>query len=101
MRYRKLGNGPLVVSELSLGPGSRWPAALNVSRLFAASMLALDNGITLFDTANQYGAGEAERVLGEALRSVPRDRYLIATKLYFPVGDEPDRGFPRRRLRNN
>ncbi|MGA2166620.1 MAG: aldo/keto reductase [Terracidiphilus sp.] len=53
---------------------------------------AVEHGITLFDTANQYGAGEAERVLGEALRAFPRDRYLIATKLYFPVGDEPDRG---------
>jgi aryl-alcohol dehydrogenase-like predicted oxidoreductase len=53
---------------------------------------ALDHGITLFDTANQYGAGSAERILGEALRTFPRDRYLIATKLYFPVGDEPDHG---------
>jgi aryl-alcohol dehydrogenase-like predicted oxidoreductase len=53
---------------------------------------AVDHGITLFDTANQYGAGEAERVLGEGLRAYPRDRYLVATKLYFPVGDELDHG---------
>jgi aryl-alcohol dehydrogenase-like predicted oxidoreductase len=53
---------------------------------------AVDHGITLFDTANQYGAGEAERVLGEALRAYPRDRFMVATKLYFPVGDEPDHG---------
>jgi aryl-alcohol dehydrogenase-like predicted oxidoreductase len=52
----------------------------------------VDHGITLFDTANQYGAGEAERVLGEGLRAYPRDRYLVATKLYFPVGDELDHG---------
>jgi aryl-alcohol dehydrogenase-like predicted oxidoreductase len=59
---------------------------------------ALDQGITLFDTANQYGAGEAERVLGQALRSHPRDRYLIATKLFFPVGDEPDHGLSRSQI---
>jgi len=53
---------------------------------------AVDHGITLFDTANQYGAGEAERVLGEALKAYPRDRFMVATKLYFPVGGEPDRG---------
>jgi len=53
---------------------------------------AVEHGITLFDTANQYGAGEAERVLGEALKAYPRDLYQVATKLYFPVGDEPDRG---------
>jgi aryl-alcohol dehydrogenase-like predicted oxidoreductase len=46
----------------------------------------------LFDTANQYGAGEAERVLGQALKAYPRGRYMIATKLYFPVGPEPDHG---------
>ncbi|MGD0860772.1 MAG: aldo/keto reductase [Terracidiphilus sp.] len=53
---------------------------------------AVDQGITLFDTANQYGAGEAERVLGEALKAYPRDRFMVATKLFFPVGDEPDHG---------
>jgi aryl-alcohol dehydrogenase-like predicted oxidoreductase len=53
---------------------------------------AVDHGITLFDTANQYGAGEAERVLGLALKAYPRDKYMVATKVYFPVGDEPDHG---------
>ena len=89
MQYRKLGNGPLVVSELSFGT---WlTAAGGVARDQAIRCIhaALDCGITLFDTANQYGAGEAERVLGEALRERSRDQYLIATKLYFPVGDEP------------
>lgn len=54
----------------------------------------MDQGVTLFDTANQYGAGEAERVLGEGLRtsSHSRDRYCIATKLFNPVGDEPGKG---------
>jgi len=92
MQYRKLGNGPLQVSEISFGT---WlTAAGGIAREQAIHCIhaALDHGITLFDTANQYGAGEAERVLGEALRGVPRNRYLIATKLYFPVGDEPDHG---------
>ena len=92
MRHRKLGTGPLTVSELSFGT---WlTAAGGVAREQAIRCIhaALDCGITLFDTANQYGAGEAERVLGEALRGRARDQYLIATKLYFPVGDELDRG---------
>lgn len=92
MRYRRLGKSPLVVSELSFGT---WlTVAGGIPRELAVRCIhaALDSGITLFDTANQYGAGEAERVLGEALRPYPRDRYLIATKLFFPVGDEPDRG---------
>ena len=92
MQYRRLGNGPLEVSVLSFGT---WlTVAGGVGREQAARCIhaAVDCGITLFDTANQYGAGEAERVLGEALKSFPRDRFLIATKLYFPVGDEPDHG---------
>ncbi len=89
MRYRKLGNGPLEVSELSFGTWLTVAGGVGREQAIRCIHAALDHGITLFDTANQYGAGEAERVLGEALGSIPRDRYLIATKLYFPVGDEP------------
>ena len=92
MRSRRLGNGPLIVSELSFGTWLTVAGGVAHEQAIHCIHAALDYGITLFDTANQYGAGEAERVLGEALRPYPRDRYLIATKLYFPVGDEPDRG---------
>ncbi|MGH9604224.1 MAG: aldo/keto reductase [Terracidiphilus sp.] len=89
MQYRRLGNGPLEVSELSLGTWLTVAGGIGREQAIRCIHAALDCGITLFDTANQYGAGEAERTLGEALRSYPRDRYMIATKLYFPVGDEP------------
>ena len=92
MQYRRLGNGPLEVSELSFGTWLTVAGGIGCEQAIRCIHAALDHGITLFDTANQYGAGEAERVLGEALRGHPRDRYMIATKLYFPVGDEPDRG---------
>ncbi len=92
MRYRQLGHGPLNVSEISFGTWLTVAGGIAREQAIRCIHAALDHGITLFDTANQYGAGEAERVLGEALRSYPRDRYLIATKLYFPVGDEPDHG---------
>lgn len=92
MQYRRLGHGPLEVSELSFGTWLTAAGGIGREQAIRCIHAALDCGITLFDTANQYGAGEAERVLGEALRAHPRDRYLIATKLYFPVGDEPDHG---------
>jgi 1-deoxyxylulose-5-phosphate synthase len=92
MQYRRLGNGPLEVSELSFGTWLTVAGGIARDQAIRCIHAALDHGITLFDTANQYGAGEAERVLGEALHSYTRDRYLIATKLYFPVGDEPDHG---------
>jgi 1-deoxyxylulose-5-phosphate synthase len=89
VRYRKLGNGPLEVSELSFGTWLTVAGGIAREQAIRCIHAALDHGITLFDTANQYGAGEAERVLGEALKSYQRDGYLIATKLYFPVGDAP------------
>jgi aryl-alcohol dehydrogenase-like predicted oxidoreductase len=92
MQTRRLGNSPLHVSELSFGTWLTVAGGIAREQGIRCIHAALDCGITLFDTANQYGAGEAERVLGEALASHPRDRYLIATKLFFPVGDEPDHG---------
>lgn len=92
MKFRRLGLGPLEVSELSFGTWLTAAGGVERERAIVCIHAAFEHGITLFDTANQYGAGEAERVLGEALKSLPRDRVLIATKLFFPVGDEPDHG---------
>jgi aryl-alcohol dehydrogenase-like predicted oxidoreductase len=92
MRYRRLGNGPLQVSELSFGTWLTVAGGIAHDQAIRCIHAAIDHGITLFDTANQYGAGSAEQILGEALRAYPRGRYFIATKLYFPVGDEPDHG---------
>ena len=92
MQYRKLGQGPLEVSELSFGTWLTIAGGIGREQAIRCIHAALDHGITLFDTANQYGAGEAERVLGEALKSYPREKFMVATKLYFPVGDEPDKG---------
>src|SRR5580658_4274771 len=94
MQCRRLGRGPLNVSEISFGTWLTVAGGVERTRAIGCVHAALDHGINLFDTANQYGAGEAERVLGEALRTAPqaRDKYLIATKVFNPVGDEPDRG---------
>jgi len=92
MQYRRLGRGPLEVSELSFGTWLTVAGGIGREQAIRCIHAAVDHGITLFDTANQYGAGEAERVLGEGLKAYPRDRYLIATKLFFPVGEEKDHG---------
>ena len=94
MQYRKLGNGPLTVSEISYGTWLTVGGKVEREQAIRCVHTALDLGINLFDTANMYGAGESERVLGEALRNSgrTRDQYLIATKVFNPVGDEPDKG---------
>ena len=94
MKYRHLGQGPLEVSEISFGTWLTFGDWLETRNSIRSVHAALDLGITLFDTANMYAAGKAEQVLGKALRSSgrARDKYLIATKVFNPVGREPDRG---------
>jgi aryl-alcohol dehydrogenase-like predicted oxidoreductase len=67
---------------------------VDAGRAAACVHRALDLGINLIDTANIYGRGAAESFLGEVLSGVPRDKYIIATKLFFPM-TETDRGLSR------
>src|SRR5690606_1450620 len=60
---------------------------------------AYELGITSFDTANVYALGEAEKIVGEALSKYPRDSYVLATKVFWPMGDGPnDRGLSRKHV---
>jgi aryl-alcohol dehydrogenase-like predicted oxidoreductase len=94
MLYRKLGASDLIVSEISLGTWLAYGDGDQRARHIACVRRALDLGVTLIDTANTYGWGEAERLLAEALAGVPRDRYLLASKVWGPMTDE-DRGLSR------
>src|SRR5947199_6402325 len=91
MRYRKLGASDLMVSEITLGTWLAYGEGEARARHIACLRRALDLGVNLIDTANVYGWGEAEKLIAEALAGVPRDRYLLATKLWGPMNDE-DRG---------
>jgi aryl-alcohol dehydrogenase-like predicted oxidoreductase len=94
MKYRKLGNSDLTVSEIAFGSWLTFSDKKRKDTAIACVHRALDLGITLMDTANVYGAGTAERVLGEALSGIRRDSYVLATKLYFPMSNT-DRGLSR------
>ncbi len=91
MNYRKLGSSDLTVSDISLGSWLTYSGGVEKQQSIACVHRALDLGITLIDTANVYGRGAAETVLGEALADVKRDSYVLATKLYFPM-NETDKG---------
>jgi aryl-alcohol dehydrogenase-like predicted oxidoreductase len=94
MRYQRLGASDLAVSEISLGTWLSYGQGPDRQRLIACIHRALDHGVNLFDTANVYGFGEAERLLAEALSGRPRDSYILATKLWGPMKDG-DRGLSR------
>lgn len=97
MKYRKLGNSELLISELGFGS---WLTFTNPQRKqLAISCVhrALDLGINFLDTANVYGRGAAETVLGEALTGVQRESYVLATKLFFPMSSA-DHGLSREQI---
>jgi aryl-alcohol dehydrogenase-like predicted oxidoreductase len=91
MKYRKLGDSDLTVSEVAFGSWLTTSGGVAKDQAIACVNRALALGITLIDTANVYGRGIAETVLGEALASRPRASYVLATKVYFPMS-ATDRG---------
>ncbi len=97
MKYRKLGATDLNVSEIALGSWLTYAGGLEQEQTTRCVRQALDLGINFLDTANIYGNGVAETVLGEALADVPRDAYILATKLFYPMSDT-DRGLSRAQI---
>jgi aryl-alcohol dehydrogenase-like predicted oxidoreductase len=91
MKYRRLGASDLEVSEISLGSWLTYGVGVEADKARACLDRAFEVGINFIDTANIYGRGAAESFLGEALAGRPRDSYILATKLFFPMTDA-DRG---------
>jgi aryl-alcohol dehydrogenase-like predicted oxidoreductase len=99
MEYRRLGRAGVKVSAIALGNWLTHGGYVAEEAAAACVRRAYDLGITLFDTANVYSRGAAEEVLGRALRSYPRSSYVLATKLFWPMGDGPnDRGLSRKHV---
>jgi 1-deoxyxylulose-5-phosphate synthase len=98
MEYVNLGRTGLKVSRLCMGtmtygtPDWRpWVLDEEAGRPFIRR--ALDLGINFFDTADMYSRGQSEEVLGRALRDFGRrDQVVVATKVFFPLGDGPNDG---------
>jgi aryl-alcohol dehydrogenase-like predicted oxidoreductase len=93
MRYRKLGRTGLTVSEICLGTmtfggDGFWKVigALPQAEVTALVKSAFDKGVTFIDTANVYSNGLSEQVTGQAIKSLPRDELVIATKVFGRMG---------------
>jgi len=107
MEYRLLGGSGLKVSALSFGAATFGGANeffkawgdTDVAEATRLIDICLEAGVNLIDTANGYSDGRSEEILAKALGK-RRDRVLISTKAYFPMGDGPnDRGSSRYHLR--
>jgi aryl-alcohol dehydrogenase (NADP+) len=106
MQYVSLGRSDLKVSRICLGTmtyGSRqWrPWVLDEDASRPLIKQALEAGINFFDTADMYSLGASEEVLGRALKDFGpgREKLVIATKVFYPMGDGPDeRGLSRKHI---
>src|SRR6202163_794525 len=106
MDYVNLGSTGLKVSRICLGTmtyGSKkwreWILEEEESRPFYRR--ALELGINFFDTADMYSDGVSEEILGRAMKEfgTSRDRLVIATKVFNPMGDDPNqRGLSRKHI---
>src|SRR6266550_4481234 len=97
VNFRQLGDSDLEVSEISLGSWLTYGGGVERDRARACVDRAFELGINFVDTANVYARGGAEEFLGEALAARPRESYVLATKLYFPMDDE-NRGLSREQV---
>src|ERR1035437_2664036 len=108
MDYVRLGSTGLKVSRLCLGCmtyGSKkwrdWGLEEEESRPFIRR--ALEAGINFFDTADMYSDGVSEEITGRALKDfAARDRVVIATKVFNPMGDDPNQcGLSRKHIHHS
>jgi len=95
---RRLGDSELEVSEISLGSWLTFAGGVERDQTEACTKAAFEAGINFFDTSNVYGTGGAEEVWGEILSRHPRDSYVLATKVFFPMS-ERDRGLSSEQIR--
>ena len=90
MNYRRLGKTGLKVSELSYGSWVTFSFQLGVDSAAEIMKLAYDNGVNFFDNAEAYAGGQAEIIMGEAIKKLgwSRDTYIISSKVFFG-GEKP------------
>jgi 1-deoxyxylulose-5-phosphate synthase len=91
VRLRKLGSSDIEVSEISLGSWLTYSGGVAREQARACVDAAFDAGINFIDTANVYGRGASETLLGEVLSGRERSSYVLATKVYFEMSPT-DRG---------
>ncbi|HWH31973.1 MAG TPA: aldo/keto reductase family protein [Egibacteraceae bacterium] len=99
MHYRKLGRWGVKVSAVGLGSWLTYGNDVDERTAADCIRRAYELGVTFFDTANVYARGRAEEVMGPVVREFPRSDYVLATKVFFPMGEGPnDSGLSRKHV---
>ena len=99
MHYRRLGRSGLKVSEISLGAWLTFGTKIDQKMASDLIHAAYDQGVNFFDNADMYANGEAEVVMGEAIRDLQRETLVISSKVFWPTTPGPNgRGLSRKHV---
>ena len=99
MNYRRMGRTGLRVSEIALGAWLTYGGSVDTDRSETIIKAAIDRGINFIDIADIYSGGEAERVVGRAIKGIERSDLVISSKLFWPMSDNVnDRGLSRKHI---
>lgn len=99
MHYRRLGRSGLKISEISLGAWVTFGSQIDEETSIELIQAAYDAGVNFFDNADIYANGQAELVMGKALKSMPREALVISSKVFWPTMPGPNgRGLSRKHI---
>jgi aryl-alcohol dehydrogenase-like predicted oxidoreductase len=99
MRYISLGRSGLKISVIGLGNWNTLGVSVHKSQAMDILCAAREAGINFLDTADTYGKGAGETILGDFLQQGNRDAFVVATKLFFPISPDPnDCGLSRKHI---
>jgi len=99
MHYRRLGRSGLKVSEISLGSWVTFGSQVDEDMSIELIQAAYDAGVNFFDNADIYANGQAEVVMGKALKDIPREALVLSSKVFWPTMPGPNgRGLSRKHI---
>ena len=99
MHYRRMGRSGLKISEISLGAWITFGNQVEKDTATDLIHAAYDQGINFFDNADMYAAGEAESIMGAAIKDLPREALIISSKVFWPTMPGPNgRGLSRKHI---
>lgn len=98
MHYNKLGRAGIRVSEISFGSWITFAKQIDLDQAKEFLHIAFDNGVNYFDTAEGYAHGEAEVLMGKAVKDFRRQDLVIATKIFWGGNGPNDTGLSRKHL---
>ncbi|PKO14207.1 MAG: aldo/keto reductase [Chloroflexi bacterium HGW-Chloroflexi-10] len=99
MHYRRLGRSGLKVSEIALGAWITMGSQIDENISSELIHTAYEQGINFFDNADAYAMGQAETVMGKAIKDIPREGLVISSKVFWPTMPGPNgRGLSRKHM---